>query len=385
MSNFIWQPALKWIPTLWPLNEFVASNPMSDCTDLPFQEVLETLETRLPDSNQYHVLAEHVIKKYSNSMMRMINHHQSEDICLLQYRNTLKNQKWIYIKGMPPASLNEFYQWVNQHLHLNGIDSWQMILTLLWPVRGWIGWFKWKNQHEDEKVSLDFIVSLWLMMIVIEQDIYQHILNSIPNHKPAHGLHIDENTMIMDIINASKQSSKKNKHRNTLWVLCIDSRSEPLRRELENHGFATAGFAGFFNIPLNMFNPNTHKKSKQYPVLLDSHKEIELKECHETNAMHQLNQIIEKQRANLKTLGGAFAWFETNALLNLIYLFARFSHLKQSPTHLHAISLLSADDVFGVLSKDEAISLVEPLLSCIDMAHSSAKTVVLCGHESTID
>lgn len=90
-------------------------------------------------------------------------------------------------------------------------------------------------------------------------------------------------------------SGKKMKPVLAQFVFCIDVRSEPFRRKLEQEGpFETLGTAGFFGLPIKTTKLCSHNSHNSLPVMFDPQFEIkEISSEMEMKNYQQRNQVVE--------------------------------------------------------------------------------------------
>lgn len=166
-------------------------------------------------------------------------------------------------------------------------------------------------------------------------------------------------------------------------VFCIDVRSEPMRRALERQGahIETAGFAGFFGLPIACKPDGTELCRPQLPGLLAPQL---------TATPIASGQMLSRHQQHARWQGwgesapGTFAMVESAGVAYL------FSLLKQSFKPAAAENPVSAltHQVQWQLSRDgqvlaaEALAeLVQPVLTAMGLKHW-APTVLLVGHGS---
>ncbi len=176
-------------------------------------------------------------------------------------------------------------------------------------------------------------------------------------------------------------------------VFCIDVRSEPIRRELEQLGpYSTYGFAGFFAMPMRLKELGSAMSFDLCPVLLKPEKEVcetaSVAEKAKTMSWQALDVSALQLKKRLKcSLAGAFGLVELLGLWSSIPLLAKTFF----PELLHRVSL-QLDNIWGgkgstkldssEFSLDEKTSLAEGALNGIGFTHFG-KVMVFCGHKSS--
>ncbi|WP_205701935.1 DUF2309 domain-containing protein [Pseudidiomarina mangrovi] len=176
-------------------------------------------------------------------------------------------------------------------------------------------------------------------------------------------------------------------------VFCIDVRSEPLRRAIEQQGnYQTFGFAGFFGLPVAIENAVTGASHASCPVLLKpNHKVVEspvgsLQNCRKA---HQRGQTLKKLYQSLKynfttpfvladAMGvGHGVWMGLRSLVPATAgaLTTRVQSALGQHQQLHPNS--------AVIALPQRINYAASALRMMGLTEQFAPWVVLCGHGST--
>ncbi|HYN74840.1 MAG TPA: putative inorganic carbon transporter subunit DabA [Candidatus Limnocylindria bacterium] len=177
-------------------------------------------------------------------------------------------------------------------------------------------------------------------------------------------------------------------------VMCIDVRSELLRRELESVGagrIRTLGFAGFFGVPLRHVRLDAADGSAQCPVLLAPRNDV----SEEVDDPARRARVIADRRSQA-TRSDAWHTAETGQL-------SPFALAEVSGPFLAAAALArtlapgrgrwaptpsrpgqsGAGSLEAGFSEDERVYLAEAALRTMGMVDDFARLVVLTGHTST--
>lgn len=176
-------------------------------------------------------------------------------------------------------------------------------------------------------------------------------------------------------------------------VFCIDVRSEPIRRRLEEIGpYSTYGFAGFFGMAMRLTELGSALSVDLCPVLLKPNKAVD-ETSNDRNATKKINwQALKVSALQLKkqlkcNLAGAFGLVELAGLCSALPLMARTfmpvraNKLQQFIESKIAGHVESSLDLSS-FSLSDKIALAEGAIRGIGLSHMS-KVVVLCGHRST--
>lgn len=188
------------------------------------------------------------------------------------------------------------------------------------------------------------------------------------------------------------------------FAFCIDVRSEPFRRQLENAGpFETFGTAGFFGLPIETIKLGSAHSHDSLPVMFKpKHKVIEsstdddLKQYKQReNTVHSISHTFNKLKHNmltnlllpeisgpwlsLQTLARSFVPQRTGYAMRKWR--KRWSHKPATKLSLDHINTL--DSVLPVgFSEKEQVFYANQALKMIGLTEHFAPLVVICGHSS---
>jgi uncharacterized protein len=170
-------------------------------------------------------------------------------------------------------------------------------------------------------------------------------------------------------------------------VLCIDVRSEGLRRHLEARGkYETFGFAGFFGVALEYHATFDECTTKQCPVLIQpafhTHEQIAKPELAEAlRKKFEWKTLLKRSLVEVKnTTATAFAFVEIFGAFFALPLIWRnwFGARTKKEIPLGKLRL-DASGIFG-LPTSKQIDTAEGALRMMGLTRQFAKLVVLGGH-----
>jgi uncharacterized protein len=188
------------------------------------------------------------------------------------------------------------------------------------------------------------------------------------------------------------------------FVFCIDVRSEPIRRKLEDAGpFETLGTAGFFGLPIATCELGTQYFHNSLPIMnkpqfkiVETSSEFEFKSYQQRReAIHSLGFMFKKMKHNLPTglilpeISGPWLGLQTLARTFMPrYLGLSFRKIRQNWMRkpLTKLSLdrvhLSETELPVGFSDEEKVHYVRQSLKMMGLTDRFAPLVVICGHAS---
>ncbi|WP_458415313.1 DUF2309 domain-containing protein [Schinkia sp. CFF1] len=188
------------------------------------------------------------------------------------------------------------------------------------------------------------------------------------------------------------------------FAFCIDVRSEPFRRQLEQEGpFETYGVAGFFGLPISTSKLGSHSSHSSLPIILKpKHKVIEITSDSEQNEYKQRRQVVQ-------SIGYTFKKMKQNVLANLLLpelsgpwlslqMLGRSFFPQKAGSFIRQVrdswlskpkTNVTLDHVYGKnaeipigFSEEEKVNYVRQSLKMMGLTNNFAPLVVICGHGS---
>jgi uncharacterized protein YbcC (UPF0753/DUF2309 family) len=268
---------------------------------------------------------------------------------------------------------------------------------------GWAAYAKWCDEWAEEDDPAPRIRLLELLAIRLTLDARAAQGRMPPREDPDGGPRIGPGVDPRVEAGRARLASTETAYRNQLLslldgpapqpaggplraqvVCCIDARSEGLRLCLEARGgIETLGFAGFFGVPVRVRELGSNETYASAPVLL--HAGVEVAERPDDANAEQRDRRRAAQTTGLAAFESAahgpasmfqlaetVGWLTGPAAL-VRTLFPRPTHRRQGATHLDISSM----------SLEEQVLRAETALRAMGLTRGFAPLVLLCGHGST--
>ncbi|VEG92480.1 DUF2309 domain-containing protein [Legionella spiritensis] len=292
--------------------------------------------------------------------------------------------------------------------------------TLLY-LPGWAGFVKWKTDwqslkevHKKQVTFIDFVAVRLVLTCLLWPDAAKEkesVEDDFSVKKVLVQLKNNEDTYRGKLISLLLPEVKKEEvpvaRRSAQLVFCIDVRSEPFRRAIESLGhYETFGFAGFFGLPVRINEFDTNKNKVCCPVLLKPKytvKEIPVAANKDDFERYQRGKefinscksLYMQLKHNISTpfplVESLGFWCGLNMILKSLS--PKFSKnsisaingwLKPAMPTKIAYELSETDAEQG-LSLQDQISYAETVLRLMGLTAGFAKLIIFCGHGSTTE
>jgi uncharacterized protein YbcC (UPF0753/DUF2309 family) len=416
--------AVSMVTPVWPLKKAIAVNPLLAYQHLNFFEALERNQSIFYSPLQCPLTKEKV-KEVNLELIKWLKSFLDDEIStlkmpyknegffrawlkLIKYDRTIKkneaNYKWL---EKIPESSHEALLFALKHLELSPECWGNYFLFSLSTLPGFCGYIKWKNDwQKDLSITFkDFIAVKANLDLLLNTSPSNEFLNTLNKIKPFSSkfdrqkIEESERQYKQKIICELKEEKtilSKPKLIEAQLVFCIDTRSEPLRRKLENKGFETFGFAGFFGLPININCKHSSHKFDACPVILKPSFNItRTVECNTKiqSATFKLKEHLKKSsKKGFKDLkynfATAFTLAESSGLFCGIWMAIK-TLLPVTSKKLRTF----LENKKGLITKSKYCIDDIPLENQIEMAYNNLKMfgftsnfsplVVFVGHKST--
>ena len=218
-------------------------------------------------------------------LLAALNH--EEQTFTKKVQAALSGPLWIAVEKSVRQRLIELFQsgdrdaWSKQLAGWSDEEIVEELSRHFARLPGWASWAKWNDVWARERHPFS-ITRRQFASLSLAVDLALIAQSGTPPLTPPQPLHatldskgvarlfsLEEGVHAEMIKRLSLNSAKKGSSPNLQVVCCIDVRSEPLRRALEqNDDVETFGFAGFFGIPAQVKLPSARQGYDSLPVLV---------------------------------------------------------------------------------------------------------------------
>lgn len=435
--------AAKIIPNVWPLQTFIATNPLHGMEFLKFDDAV-ALADKFFIENQYgeekNCKESDLINLVNRELIKWCHAFLDEGqativmpgkekgfyqawVSLLPFDKNLfgkSSQKPDWISLLPSKAEKALVFCLNK-LGISS-DEWEDYLRgLLSHLPGWAGYIKWKsiwpNKKTDPKNPItlfDFLaVRLVMTCLMSERQPVksfnkEYFVKKSNRHLNLEKIKAAEDAYRESLLKAILPTVKKigqTQRADAQLIFCIDVRSEPMRKEIESQGnYETFGFAGFFGLPVCLHDYHNGKARQSCPVLLKSQHDVyeqPSERCrhliHRANRGRKIFDMMRSFYQDLKyNFATPFALVETLGLWCGLWMGMRTlapclsANLKKQfrkwlMPNLMTEPIIQSDSEQGGISLRDQVFYAESALNMIGLRENFAKLLVLCGHGSATE
>lgn len=422
--------AAQAIAPVWPLETFIATNPLQGYESLPFEQALlqSGLEQTKTRSNPaLEAVNAQMIKwcaAYFDEGQSSIDMPYRDRGLYLGFLKLAPYDKQLHLNkkesldflNQLPKSADEAIKLCLAKLQIPMGQEEKFVTETLSYLPGWAGYVKWNAEwkHKDltnpNTVTLSEFLAVRLVMTVLlwpeaakvkkEAKSPSQLGRVIAQIKKNEANY--QQTLLHKLLPQLNQCEIKTRRPDAQLVFCIDVRSEPFRRAIESMGdYETLGFAGFFGIPVHVREFETNKTKACCPVLLKPRFNVREQPiaAHQRliqryrqgsalignykNLYHQMKHNFSTPFALVESLG---LWYGFGMLLKSLSprLFKTMTnaikHRVAPPLATELSYDLNDAELANGMSLDDQISYAETVLRLMGLTSGFAKLIILCGH-----
>ncbi|MDE3236652.1 MAG: DUF2309 domain-containing protein [Bacteroidota bacterium] len=410
------QSAWSVVAPFWPLKNIIAVNPLSGLEDLPFEKALKEgqvyfqqkeVPPAMLEINRQSIKWLQAFFDDGQATLQMPLRQKGFLAALLELLpydesivNKTRKDELINFDLAPKKIIKQCLDALNIP-----VNQQRTFLTLLLTtLPGWAAHVKyranWADAADRKKINQVSEEEYLTFRILLTYLIWPKAKALLTWHENA-----QKNASVKSLIKKIESSEEtyqkallqqlsaeyktSNKLPDAQLVFCIDVRSEPFRKALEQQGnYETLGFAGFFGVPIAVQNSITGDHYPSCPVLLQPAHQVE--ECPACNNNHSNIKIYERKAAfkrlyqSLKyTFTAPFALVETIGPLSGINMALR----SIFPKAFHTISdgkksLKDFQPNTNSIPFKQQCIYAENALRTMGLTKNFAPLVVFCGHGS---
>ncbi len=266
---------------------------------------------------------------------------------------------------------------------------------------GWTAWAKWCDEWSalpagEDRVSLSDVAALLLTLdaALLPQDApalgKEHEFATSDDDALLQRLERVEDDFITDLVSSLQPSGEGPRDVRAQVVMCIDARSEGLRRHLEETGpYDTVGFAGFFGAPVRVTPLAWQEGYDAAPVLLRP--DIEVREVPRLGRAEEAAAYVRNVTARVSrddvshelshVASTMFVLAEIGGWASVPELVRR--SLRAPSSTADAAPLTDMDLDAALDDPRQWASIAETSLRVMGLTSGFAPLVVLCGHRSS--
>ncbi len=381
-----------------------------------------------------------LITEESLNILNKYTHDKSQSSLLNEWLSVIKYKSNNWYSFINNLNFNDenLIEHLLSRLEIPKTHRKNYLLQLLWVLKGWVGFIKWQNNNLNSPWNVPHIELKDFIVIWLTQELFwltqkkpfkkiplpflfnfnapcstnekwlthvKNITQTLSNQNASYVNNITMNIMLEDndvywimqhayelqyqsqLIQKLQNYKDFSTHNNcrpfAQWIFCIDVRSEPFRRLLEQkNNYKTFGFAGFFNFSFSLINETSDKKTLQCPVLISSSLLVKaystLTFFGEIEASLQFS--INKSKQNLLS---PFMMVELLGVFYGLILFYKnlitHSQFRKNIKDRSTLMEIEQTNTIIELNLDTLYQQAKTLLSVISLTQTS-NIVIICGH-----
>lgn len=429
----------KKIAPLWPLESIIARNPLAGFEDMPFDDAVKQTSKyfQSPDlPDEMLTVNRHSIKWLKPFFDK------GQATIFMPGRDQGLYAVWKQLSVFDKALTNGQSKELLQSLPDNPIKAVEFCLEqlqipqenigtlfdyMLTTLPGWAGFIKyklaWDYQYSNANSAtpitfMDYMAFRLSLSLFLWPTINKHLEDFSKNQAVSDQLIFKlksiktlEEHYQKELVNqlkpftTKKPTNKNTKKYDAQLVFCIDVRSEPFRRQLEQQGnFETFGFAGFFGLPISIKDFDSDRPSAACPVLLRPSHELSeelmgssqdyVRDRRGRNILKMAKKFYQTLKYNfttpfavVETLGpwmGALMFLKTffpKSAINLINLIVKA--IRPDRMIKPVINKHNHDDCTHTIDLKTQAQYASGALQAMGLTNNFAPLVVFCGHGST--
>jgi uncharacterized protein YbcC (UPF0753/DUF2309 family) len=416
--------AWKLIAPVWPLQSYIARNPLVGLEDVPFVEALNT-SSRYFGSIDIHRAMNKINQETIKWCQALFGENQAtiamplngkslfiawKNLAIYDRRlHSANKAKIAWLKSLPDDPILSIVICLKK-LAISRDKYAEFFRLLLVTLPGWAGYVKYivnysdqsarickVEQHDYLAIRLAITCLLWsraadILKVELKQDnaAISQVMSLISNNETNY------RRPLIKAISTQLNNAGIKRAVDAQFIFCIDVRSEPYRRSIESQGnYETYGYAGFFGVPVSMKNYTQTDTTALCPVLIKpKHVICESVKCNNSqldkyNYKLKIFSTIKKLYKSMKygfttpfllveILGPIFGFLTAFKTLNSFSLI-KTPNLKVKPHNSNIQMQPSAADIQNI-DFDSRCQYAKNALYITGLTDNFAPIIFLCGH-----
>lgn len=313
-----------------------------------------------------------------------------------------------FIKNLPDSSKLAI-SLVLKRLKISKKSENEFLTLTLTTLSGWSSYVKYLGEWSYEKnpqIESDYLAIRLIITAIIWPNAQKELLEFAKNNnnsklalqkiKEITANENSYNSQFLHKISANSQFIQSDKRNfDAQLVFCIDVRSEPFRRALENCGnYETFGFAGFFGIPTAITNHLNQESYASCPVLLSpKHNIMEQPICSDKIynrqvkghfTISQIKKFYQSLKYNFTTplpLAEAMGFWSGGWMFIKTVTPKGKKSIQKAFYKAFNQNITSSPEIDSIAFTDQC-NYALGVLKSIGLVKNFAKIVVFCGHGS---
>jgi uncharacterized protein YbcC (UPF0753/DUF2309 family) len=409
------------IAPFWPLKNLIAVNPLGGLEDLTFEEALKQAEAYFQQSDL--PISMQVVNRESIKWLQVFFDGGQSTIKMPLRQNGLLHsvrrllpfdkainfsdiEKRAWFESLPEKNL-DIIQACLLRLEVPEKDHVIFLILMLTTLPGWaahiqyrISWADAEDSNHPHNVTQEDYLALRLMLTCllwkdakIILDWYAQGLKKVDVEQQYNQIKVTEEKYAKELLkelSIQKKPEKKDTP-DAQFVFCIDVRSEPFRRTLEQEGnYETYGFAGFFGIPIVFKNTMTKESYASCPVLLKPAYTAQAGHSSSHQGYKRLESIKKVYQSLKYTFTTPFVLAEMLGFLSGLWMamrtfFPNFVHTYKCTSQKLGGLDCSMESISSDIPLDQQCIYGATVLSAMGLTDNFAPIVILCGHGSSTE
>jgi uncharacterized protein len=390
------------IAPFWPLQNLIACNPLQGFEDLPIEEALKNgsaffqqknLPTKLENINRLSIKWCQVFFDQGQATIAMPNRDlgfYKSWLSLAIFDEDLHqnfSEKIKQIKELP-QNKNEAIEFCLRKLNIINNERALFLTLVLTSLSGFSSYVKYLEKDKEDYLAVRLAITLIIWPEAKNLLAWhQSIKPDLEQKKILRCIEQNEKTYQKPLFSKLENEAKKTfqiKNSEAQFVFCIDVRSEPMRRAIENQGdYETFGFAGFFGLPVSIENEISGESYASCPVLLKPSHFVKENSCcpQELTKRKNFNKIKKFYQSLKYNFSTPFALAEAMGIWSGLAMLIR-SFAPKLQNNLAKDAQLITKPNLSSISLEEQTAFAKGVLNAISLNKNFAPIVILCGHGS---